>query len=411
MDARQKNPRLGTLLAVMTLAHTVASFCNLSIPPLSPFLREELNLSHAQVGMLMSFFYIGVVSASILFGWISDLLGVRWALILGLGIQGVFMTGFAWIHTFFLGGILLFLSGIGYSSVNPATTKGVMRWFPPQGRATAMGVKQTGIPLGGILAASTLPGLALAFGWRTAIILVGVVTLIFIFVVRIGMPLAPPLQEQRSAMRWDQLRKVLSNRPILALSLMGIFLAGTQLSIVTHLVLFLKSKFLFSSVLAGIYLAVAQVGGTAGRIGWGLVSDFLAKGKRKEILVLIGIIAVAQLFLLSRIEPGISGSLLFLIIGLLGCTTIGFHGVFIGFMGELAHRDLVGLTVGFSLTIQFMGIILFPPLFGYIVDCLGAYGRAWDMLALSWIVALFILIFFVKEKKVELKHQITNRFQ
>lgn len=360
MDARQKNPRLGTLLAVMTLAHTVASFCNLSIPPLSPFLRDELQLTHAQVGMLMSFFYIGVVSASILFGWISDLLGVRWALILGLGIQGVFMTGFAWIHTFSLGDLLVPFRHRVQQRESCNDQRG-HEMVPPQGRATAMGVKQTGIPLGGILAASTLPGLALAFGWRTAIILVGVVTLIFIFVIRIGMPLAPPLQEQRSAMRWDQLRKVLSNRPILALSLMGIFLAGTQLSIVTHLVLFLKSKFLFSSVLAGIYLAVAQVGGTAGRIGWGLVSDFLAKGKRKEILVLIGIIAVAQLFLLSRIEPGISGSLLFLIIGLLGCTTIGFHGVFIGFMGELAHRDLVGLTVGFSLTIQFMGIILFPP--------------------------------------------------
>jgi len=93
MDARQKNPRLGTLLAVMTLAHTVTSFCNLSIPPLTPFLRDELNLPHAQVGMLMSFFYIGVVSASILFGWISDLLGERWALILGLGYAGPILAG------------------------------------------------------------------------------------------------------------------------------------------------------------------------------------------------------------------------------------------------------------------------------------------------------------------------------
>ncbi|MDH4266768.1 MAG: MFS transporter [Deltaproteobacteria bacterium] len=400
-----KNPPLGSILLVMTLAHTVTSFCNLSIPPLTPFLRDELHLTHAQVGMLVSFFYIGVVSASILFGWISDLLGERRALILGLGVQGLFMLCFAWTDTFLLGGLFLILAGIGYSSVNPATTKGVMRWFPPQGRATAMGVKQTGIPLGGILAASTLPGLAVACGWRTAIILVGVLTLIFVFIVRIGIPLAPSLQDQRSAMRWGQLREVFSNRGILALSFMGIFLAGTQLSIVTHLVLFLKSKFLFSSVLAGIFLAVAQVGGTTGRIGWGLVSDFLARGRRKEILVLIGIIAVAQLFLLSRIEPGISESLLLLMIGLLGCTTIGFHGVFIGFMGELAQRDLVGLTVGVSLTIQFMGIILFPPLFGYIVDRLGAYGRAWDMLALSWIVALFILIFLVKEKKLELKHQ------
>ncbi len=106
MDAGQKNPLLGAILAVMTLAHTGASFCNLSIPPLTPFLRAELHLTHAQVEMLMSFFYIGVVSASILFGWASDFLGGRRALILRLGIQRVFMICFSWVHTFILGGIL-----------------------------------------------------------------------------------------------------------------------------------------------------------------------------------------------------------------------------------------------------------------------------------------------------------------
>lgn len=391
---------LGVILAVMTLSHTVASFCNLSIPPLTPFLRDELHLTYAQVGMLMAFFYIGVVSASIPFGWISDLLGERRALMVGLGIQGLFMICFAGSPAFWVGGVFLFLSGIGYSSVNPATTKGVMRWFPPQGRATAMGFKQTGIPLGGILAAAILPGLALSFGWRTSIILVGVISLIFIAVVRIGMPPASPNPDQRPEMGWTQLRQVLSNRNILALSFMGIFLAGTQLSIVTHLVLFLKTQFLFSSVLAGVYLALLQVGGTAGRIGWGLISDFLAGGRRKPILMLIGVIAVSQLLILSRMEAGVSGVLLLSLIALLGCTTIGFHGVFIGFMGELAHRDLVGLTVGFSLTIQFTGVILFPPLFGYLVDHLGSYARAWDMLALCWIAALLILIFFVKEIRV-----------
>ncbi len=170
-------------------------------------------------------------------------------MILGFGIQGVFMIGFAWIHTFILGGILLLLSGIGYSSVNPATTKGVVRWFPSQGRATAMGVKQTGIPLGGILAAFTLPPLASSFGWRTSVILVGVISLIFIPAVRIGMPPTPTLAERRSGMRWGQLREVLSNRSIVALSIMGIFLAGAQLSIITHLVLYLKNEYLFSSVL------------------------------------------------------------------------------------------------------------------------------------------------------------------
>jgi hypothetical protein len=44
-------------------------------------------------------------------------------------------------------------------------------------------------------------------------------------------------------MRWGQLREVLSNRSIVALSVMGIFLAGAQLSIITHLVLYLKNEY------------------------------------------------------------------------------------------------------------------------------------------------------------------------
>ncbi|MGA2957394.1 MAG: MFS transporter [Thermodesulfobacteriota bacterium] len=403
--------RRWTVLFIITLSHILSSFCNLSIPSLTPFLRNDLNLSHAQVGLLMSAFYVGVISVSIPIGWITDRLGVRLALILGLGILGIFMVGFGAASSFPIGCFLLFLAGTGYSSMNPATTKAVMNWFPSQGRATAMGVKQTGIPLGGILAAFTLPPLASSFGWRTSVILVGVISLIFISAVRIGMPPAPALPNERSKMRWGQLREVLSNRSIVALSVMGIFLAGAQLSIITHLVLYLKNEYLFSTVLAGVYLAVAQVGGTAGRIGWGLISDFLARGRRKLILGIIGIIAIIQLFLLNRIDPGISGGLLFLFIGLLGSTTIGYHGVFFGLMGEIVRKEVVGLATGFSLTITFLGIVLFPPIFGHLVDRLGSYSQAWDLLALSWVVAILILILFVKEKKSTQAHEQQTRTQ
>jgi len=402
MDEKRKNPSLGAILGVMTLSHTAASLGNLSLPPLSPFLRDELNLTHAQVGMLMSFIYTGVVSASILSGWLSDLLGERRTLILGLAIQGVFLVSFACTHTFLIAGILLFLAGIGYSSVNPATNKGVMRWFPAQGRATAMGVKQTGIPLGGILAASILPGIALPFGWRFSIVLVGLTTLMVIFAVRVWMPSTPPLRRERSPIFWTQFWEVVSNREILALSVMGIFLAGAQLSIVTHLVLFLKSEFLFSSVLAGIYLAVSQGGGIAGRVCWGLISDFVAGGRRKPVFLAIGIVAIIQLLFLGHLNRDeLEPAYLFLIILLAGFTTIGFHGVLYGLIVEAIRKEVVGLGTGFTLTITFLGVILFPPLFGHIVDRLGSYTRAWDMLVLSWIVALLILIFFVKEKRSE----------
>jgi sugar phosphate permease len=385
----------------MTLSHTVTSFSNLSIPPLTPFLREDLLLSHAQIGLLMSFFYVGVVSASIFFGWGTDLLGERRTLILGLGIQGLFMIGFAWTSTFIVGGLFLLMAGVGYSSVSPATTKGIIRWFPPQGRATAMGVKQTGIPLGGILASSILPGLALSIGWRFSILLGSVLTLSAVSLVRACVPPGALSVRGPSERFWKQLYEVLSNRNMVAISVMGIFLAGVQLSVVTHLVLFLKSKFLFSSVLAGICLALSQAGGIAGRIGWGLVSDFLAGGKRKPVFVVIGLIASAQLFLLAHLGQDRLGNYLFLVVFLLGGTAIGFHGILYGLLGELVRKELVGLATGFSLTITFLGIIIFPPLFGTIVDRLGSYTQAWDLMAFSWVMGLLILIFFVREDRPE----------
>lgn len=91
--------------------------------------------------------------------------------------------------------------------------------------------------------------------------------------------------------------------------------------------------------------------------------------------------------------------MLLLMLALLGSTTIGYHGVLFGMMGEIVRKEVVGLATGFSLTITFLGIILFPPLFGHVVDQLGSYDRAWDMLALAWVVALGILFFFLKETR------------
>jgi sugar phosphate permease len=262
-----------------------------------------------------------------------------------------------------------------------------------------MGVKQTGIPLGGILAASIMPGIALSFGWRFSVLLGAILALSAILVVRILIPPAAPSIGGPRQNFWKQFRVVFSNRNIMALSIMGIFLAGVQLSLITHLVLFLKNKFLFSSVMAGMYLASAQAGGIAGRIGWGLVSDFIAGGKRKLILGLIGIAAVIQLFLIGRLDPNFSKGLLFLFIAFLGSTTIGYHGVLFGLLGEMVNKEVVGLATGFSLTITFLGIVLFPPLFGYVVDQQGSYRPAWDLLAFSLIAGLLILLFFVKEKR------------
>src|SRR5439155_4906664 len=51
----------------------------------------------------------------------------------------------------------------------PISTTAAMSWFPPRRRATVVGLKQVGLPFGGMLGAAIVPTLALRLGWRLAV--------------------------------------------------------------------------------------------------------------------------------------------------------------------------------------------------------------------------------------------------
>src|SRR4029453_5849655 len=65
---------------------------------------------------------------------------------------------------------LLVVGGFGFSLLNPTTGKAIYEWFPSRERGLAMGVKQAGLTLGGIASALALPPVALAAGWRRALL-------------------------------------------------------------------------------------------------------------------------------------------------------------------------------------------------------------------------------------------------
>ena len=57
-----------------------------------------------------------------------------------------------------------------------------MVWFHRDERATAMGIKQTGVPAGGFFTALLAPPLVLLIGWRGAFVALGIVNFFFGFV-------------------------------------------------------------------------------------------------------------------------------------------------------------------------------------------------------------------------------------
>jgi len=54
-----------------------------SLQSLAPFLQSDLNLNHAQIGILTSTFFMGVLFLFIPMGWPVDRIGVYWMMSLG----------------------------------------------------------------------------------------------------------------------------------------------------------------------------------------------------------------------------------------------------------------------------------------------------------------------------------------
>ena len=141
-----------SILALVTVTHIIGASAQYGINTFAPFYQDELGLTRAQVGLFFTAFYIGMAGFSFTAGWFSDRLGVRRASLIGHVFAGTAVMFASLGRVLRLAFACFLLTGLGYSFLNPASTKGVLMWFQRH-RATAMGIKQTGVPGGGVLTA------------------------------------------------------------------------------------------------------------------------------------------------------------------------------------------------------------------------------------------------------------------
>ncbi len=82
-----------------------------------------------------------------------------------------------------------------------------------------------------------------------------------------------------------------------------------------------------------------------------------------------------------------------------GFVAIGWGGLNLTLIGELAGRELAGTVTGIAAAVGMVGNIVGPPVFGYLVDISGSYQMSWWLLALVAAVATISLIFLREEKR------------
>ena len=396
-----RDPFRWAILALVSASHIIGASAQYGINTLAPFYQDELGLSRAQIGLFFSAFYLAMTGASFGAGWLADRMGVSKTTLEGHLSVGVFTAAAAFAPSFAWAFASFFLCGLGYAFLNPASTKGVMAWFYRDERATAMGIKQTGVPAGGLFTALLAPPLVLLIGWRGAFAALGLVNFLFGFVFSYLWREPPGDVEsvgaERSAVPQRQGR--LNVGGFLPASFgTAIFLIG-QMSLITYIPLYLKESMGFSAYRASQALAIAQGGAMIGRVGWGVASDRLFGGRRKIVLVIIGLVSIVLMAGLSLMTKESSLALLLFIVFMSGFSIVGYQGVSYALIGEIAGTTRTGVAMGLMITINAAAATLGTPLFGYIVDRTGSYALAWQLLGGVITLGCAGLAVFLKEPR------------
>jgi ACS family hexuronate transporter-like MFS transporter len=142
---------------------------------------------------------------------------------------------------------------------------------------------------------------------------------------------------------------------------------------------------------ASWFLVAANAGGVAGRLFWGTISDRLFKGRRRGPLILVSLLGCAGFIILGWIPVSTPVILLLVIVFALGATIIGWNGVYITLLSEIAPPDKRGRSVAYGMAIAQVGIFGGPFAFGVLVDLSGSYRIAWTAVAVALLVAAVLL--------------------
>jgi sugar phosphate permease len=175
-------------------------------------------------------------------------------------------------------------------------------------------------------------------------------------------------------------------------------LSGGQWCYLTYIELYLTEALSMSIALAATLLALGQISGTFARVFWGVLSDRLFYGRRKPVLAWVAVLAFISTAATGLFSPQTPFWLIWATIALLGATVMAWNGIYLTLASELAGLNVAGLAVGLSSTFAFLGIVVFPPIFGYLVDIGFSYRFAWIALALTILIPVMLLR-WVREDK------------
>jgi MFS family permease len=158
-------------LFITLLIQALVTMALLTLPVMAPVVAKANGISPTLVGVYVSLSYIGAILASLMSGATVIRFGPIRVSQLGLLVcaLGLALCAVPWLPLMVVGAVLV---GLGYGPMTPASSHLLARSTPPQQMSLVFSLKQTGVPLGGMLAGAVVPPLLLWVDWQASLLIV-----------------------------------------------------------------------------------------------------------------------------------------------------------------------------------------------------------------------------------------------
>lgn len=388
------------VLGVGVLAQATFAMGFAGIPVTGILMREAYHFSLFELGYVLGAMGLGVALSEILWGMLTDKLGDKTVLILGLFSSAAVFVAIAYCLTpetgetinFMHLSIALGIAGACGGSINSSSGRTVMSWFDDSQRGFAMSIRQTAIPVGGAIGTGLLPWLAWTQGFNITFLtlaITGFATGLFVMFF-----VSSRHAEFKQAGKSQPLStSPFKNGDVWKVVLSAGFLTVPQMAVLTFGGVYMRDILQINLTIISIILIGVQIGGGALRIWSGYYTD-----RHKNRLPLLKRYAVlggiSSLLLSMVVTQPIAGVILLILTGLFGHA---WHGVAYTEAAVKAGVDRAGTALGMIGTTVFVASFLTPIM----ISRLANYNWTVVWAAVGMITLAALLCFYsVAVKKI-----------
>ena len=385
--------------AMMLSVAVVSALVLNAVPILAPVAAEALSFSPEWIGYFISIVYVaGMLSALVSGNFIVRYGSIRVSQLgLALCALGLALVASGNLALIVLGALIM---GIGYGPISPASSHVLGRTTSPERRSLAFSIRQTGNPIAGFLAGLAIPVLVVVTGWQITLFLVAALSMAFIWVAE---PFRQELDSDRLATSpfslsqiTQPIKLVFMNRDLRELGIVSFVFCGLQMILTIYLVTYLTLEIDISFVAAGFVLAMTQLVSVFARVFWGWVADrFLSP---RKVMVILGITMATCAVLTGILTSTWSYGVIMLLMVIFGASAIGWNGVYMAEVARVSPPGMIASTTGASLFFTYLGGIVCPSGFAFVIMTTGSYHYGFIIFGLLALVASLNLLFSKKQR-------------